>query len=99
MARPAGIPNRNYPEYGIEQALSVPRAIQDGASGMPVSRLTLSELVGRSPNASQFRKVLLASRAYGLTSGGVNADQFELTPLGSAATGGDEVARVTALQK
>lgn len=99
MARQAGIPNRNYPEYGLDQALAIPRAIQDGASGMPVSRLTLSELVGRSPNASQFRKLLLASRAYGLTSGGVNAEQFELTGLGQAATGGDEVARADALRR
>jgi predicted nucleotide-binding protein len=66
---------------------------------MPVSRLTLSELVGRSPNASQFRKLLLASRAYGLTVGGVNADQFALAQLGSDATGADEVKRGPARQK
>lgn len=99
MARQAGIPNRNYPEYGLEHALEVARAIQDRASGMPVSRLTLSELVGRSPNASQFRKLLLASRAYGLTVGGVNADQFALAQLGSDATGADEVKRGPARQK
>lgn len=99
MARQAGVPNRNYPEYSLEQALEVARAIQDRASGMPVSRLTLSELIGRSPNASQFRKLLLASRAYGLTNGGVNADQFELAQLGDESTGADEVTRAAARQK
>lgn len=99
MGRKAGTPNRNYPEYGVIQALNVPQAIQDDASGMPVSRLTLSELVGRSPNASQFRKLLLASRAYGFTTGGVNAEQFELTQVGSDATGPDEVAQMAARQK
>ena len=96
MGRVKGTPNRNYPEYSLEHALQVPRAIQEGASGMPVSKLTLSELMGRSPAASQFRGLLLASRAYGLTTGGVNADQFELTKTGNEATGVDEVARAHA---
>ena len=65
---------------------------------MPVRRLTLATLVNRSPNASGFRELLLASRAYGLTEGGVNADQFVLTPLGHEVTGGDEVARQEALK-
>jgi hypothetical protein len=99
MARKPGTSNRSHPEYSLAQALAIPRAIQDGASGMPVSRLTLSELTGRSPNASQFRQLLLASRAYGLTVGGVNAEQFELTPLGNEATGADEVAQAAARRK
>lgn len=99
MARPKGGKNRNYPAQTLEEALEIPRTIQDGASGMPVRKLTLATLVDRSPNASGFRELLLASRAYGLTEGGVNADQFELTPLGQEATGGDEVARQAALKK
>lgn len=66
---------------------------------MAVSKLTLAELVDRSPAASQFRELLLASRAYGLTSGGVNADQFELTGLGDEITGPDEVGRAAARKK
>lgn len=66
---------------------------------MPVSKLTLAQLVDRSPAASQFREMLLASRAYGLTVGGVNADQFELTTLGDEITGPDEVARGVAMKK
>lgn len=99
MPRTKGSVNRNYPSLSLEDALEIPRAIQNGASGMPVSRLTLAELVNRSPAASGFRDRLLASRAYGLTVGGVNADQFELTAIGDAATGADEVARGDALQR
>lgn len=94
-----GTKQRNFPSLTLEEALEVPRAIQDKASGMSVSRLALAELLDRSPNASQFRELLLASRAYGLTEGGVNADQFELTALGDQATGADEVDRQAALRK
>lgn len=66
---------------------------------MAVSKLTLADLVDRSPAASRFRDLLLASRAYGLTSGGVNADQLELTPLGNEITGPDEVAQAAAMKK
>lgn len=99
MPRTKGSFNRNYPSVSLEEALEIPRAIQNGASGMPVSKLTLAELVDRSPAASGFRERLLASRAYGLTGGGVNAELFELTELGDAATGADEVVQREALQR
>jgi hypothetical protein len=35
---------------------------------------------------------------YGLTDGGINAEEFSLTPLGNKATEGDEVERVAALK-
>lgn len=99
MPRKKGSPNRNYPNLGLVDALEIPQAIQDHASGMPTSKLDLAEFVGRSPAASQLRERLLASRAYGLTVGGVNAEEFSLTPLGDEATGVDEVARQSALKE
>lgn len=99
MPRTKGSVNRNYPSVSLEEALDIPRAIQDGASGMPVSKLTLAELVDRSPASSGFRERLLASRAYGLTVGGVNSQQFELTELGNAATGADEDVQREALRR
>lgn len=66
---------------------------------MKVSRLTLAELLDRSPSSSVFRELVFASRAYGLTSGGINSDEFELTTLGGAATGPDEVDRDDARRK
>ncbi len=99
MPRKKGLPNRNYPNLGLEDALEIPRAIQDHASGMPTSKLDLAEFVGRSPASSQLRERLLASRAYGLTEGGVNAEEFRLTQLGDEATGVDDVARQAALKE
>jgi predicted nucleotide-binding protein len=97
--RPAGTKNRNYPPLGLAEALRVPRVIQDEASGMEVSRLTLAELLNVSPASSNFRELVASSRFYGLTNGGINADEFGLTPLGNEATGGDEVAQVTSYKQ
>jgi predicted nucleotide-binding protein len=99
MSRAKGTKNRNYPSLTLEDAISVGEAIQDRASGMKVSRLTLAELLDRSPSSSAFRELVFASRSYGLTTGGINSEEFELTMLGGAATGPDEVARDEARRK
>ncbi len=39
---------------------------------------------------------MASARFYGLTFGGINADEFGLTPLGNEATGGDEVTQLSA---
>jgi predicted nucleotide-binding protein len=97
--RAVGTKNRNYPPLSLESGLRVPRTIQDEASGMAVSRLTLADLLKISPSSSNFRDLVGSSRFYGLTSGGINADEYALTPLGQEATGGDEVAQVAAYKK
>lgn len=98
MARTAGSKNRNYPPIKLSDALRAATLIQDEASGMTVSRLTLSELLDVSPSSSNFRDLVAASRFYGLTTGGINAEEFGLTAIGQEATGGDEVARTAALK-
>lgn len=97
--RPAGSKNRNYPPVRLVEALKVPQKIQDEASGMTTSRLTLAELLDISPASSNFSNLVAASRMYGLTNGGINAKEFSLTALGNEATGGDEVARLAAYKK
>lgn len=99
MGRVAGKKNRNYPPLGLAEALRVPSAIEDQASGMPVSRLTLAELLDLSPSSSTFRELVASSRFYGLTNGGINSDEFSLTDLGGDAVGADEVAKVAAYKK
>ena len=84
--RAAGTKNRNYPPMTLDNALKMSRVIQDDASGMRVSRLTLSELLGVSPSSSNFRDLVAASRFFGLTEGGINAAEFSLTPIGQDAT-------------
>jgi predicted nucleotide-binding protein len=96
--RQPGQKNRNYPPLTLAEALKVPRAIQDQASGMTVSRLTLADLLSTTPTSRVFKDLIAASRFYGLTNGGINADEFSLTKLGEQATGADEVAQNTALK-
>jgi hypothetical protein len=98
MARKAGTKNRNYPPVTLAMALKVPRAIQDQASGMSVSRLTLAELLDSTPTSRVLKELVASSRFYGLTEGGINSDQFSLTELGEQATGGDEVKTAAALK-
>jgi Predicted nucleotide-binding protein containing TIR-like domain len=65
---------------------------------MKVSRLTLAELLDTTPTSTVMRELVASSRFYGLTDGGINADEFSLTELGEQATGGDEVAASKALK-
>jgi predicted nucleotide-binding protein len=99
MARTTGHSNRNYPPLTLSKSLTMAQAIQDGASGMPVDRLTLSVLMNKSPSSSGFIMLVLSSRAYGLTTGGKNASEFALTALGREAVSDDPDTRVKALHK
>jgi hypothetical protein len=96
--RQAGVKNRNYPPLALSEAVKVPDVIEDQASGMTVSRLTLADLLLSTPTSRVFKDLVAASRFYGLTNGGINAEEFSLTKLGEQATGGDEVARTAALK-
>lgn len=99
MPREKGSKNRNYPPLVLTDALRVAREIQDQASGMAVSKLTLAEYLDTTPSSSVFRDLVMSSRGYGLTDGGANAEEFSLTPLGDAATGADEVAQGKAFKQ
>lgn len=96
--RKAGTKNRNYPPLPLRQAIRVPQTLQDEASGMTVSRLTLAELLDSTPTSRVFKELVASARFYGLTNGGINADEFSLTDLGEEATGADEVERNAALK-
>jgi predicted nucleotide-binding protein len=97
--RRPGSPNKNFPTFPLERALELPRAIAEGASGMQTDRLTLSQLVDKSPSSSVFHNLILASRAYGLTTGGKNADEFGLTAVGRLAVSDDPAERTEGLRK
>ncbi len=97
--RPAGIKNRNYPTLTLADTLKMAQKIQDEASGMQTTRLTLAGLLDVGPQSDTYGNLVASSRMYGLTNGGINAPEFSLTQLGNEATGGDEVARVAALKK
>jgi predicted nucleotide-binding protein with TIR-like domain len=87
--RPAGLKNRNYPPMSLDRALIVARTIEHEASGMTTSRLTLAELLDSTPTSRVFKDMVASSRFYGLTTGGINADEFALTDLGARAASDD----------
>jgi predicted nucleotide-binding protein len=99
MARAKGSKNRNYPALVFSEALKAARMIQDQASGMAVSKLTLAGYLDTTPSSSVFRDYVMSARGYGLTEGGAHATEFSLTALGEAATGADEVARDKAFKQ
>jgi len=87
--RAPGTKNRNYPPLPLADALKVARAIEHEASGMKTSRLTLAGLLDSTPTSGPFKDLVASARFYGLTTGGINADEFELTDLGAKAVSDD----------
>lgn len=99
QGRPAGTKNRNYPPMPLEQAITVARKIEHEASGMKTSRLTLAEMLNSTPTSRVFKDMAASSRFYGLTTGGINADEFELTDLGTQAASEDAASSTAALKQ
>ena len=101
-ARGAGIPKkrtrvvRPYPIHTLEDALAVPRAIQESNAGLPFDRELLATALGTTPASSGYTMRLNSAAKYGLTQGAYNDDRITLTPRGEAIvapTGPDERRR------
>jgi hypothetical protein len=82
---------RKFPALTFEEALKLAEAIQRYASGQKVRRLTLFEKLDQSPDSDASRRLITASRQYGLTKGSYSAEYLELTTEGGEATS-DEIA-------
>jgi hypothetical protein len=80
---------RNFPSLNFEEALTLPTAIQQFASGQKVRRLTLFENLGKAPDSGPSRQLVTNSAKYGLTKGSYVAEHLELTPDGRTATNPD----------
>lgn len=78
-----------FPAASFEESLTLAEAIQKHAAGQRVRRLTLFDQMGKSPDSSGSRQIIINSTKYGLTKGGYAADYLELTPDGITATGLD----------
>lgn len=72
----------DVPAFSLEQALRVCRALAEHHDGEPVSPLQLAQDLNMSPGSGPFRMLCGASIAYGLTSGGYNAEEIVLHDLG-----------------
>lgn len=76
---------RSFPASTFEEPLEFARAIFRIGSGQPVKRLTLFDQLGKSPESGGSRQLIINSGRYGLTRGGMQAENIELTPAGQKA--------------
>lgn len=82
-------PTRRYlsqedvPSYSMSDALKIGSALVDQYGGRASTPLDVAAALNVQPSSSGFRMLCGASIAYGLTSGGCNALEISLTPLGS----------------
>jgi hypothetical protein len=73
---------RPFPQFGLEESLTLARSIAENNGCKPYSRLSLADSIERSPESSAFRGLIISSAAYGLTEGIYQAPQIKLTELG-----------------
>ena len=76
---------RSFPASTFEEPLEFAAAVYRIGSGQPVKRLTLFDQLGKSPESGASRQLIINAGRYGLTKGGVQADNIELTPEGQKA--------------
>lgn len=76
---------RSFPASTFEEPLEFAKQVYRIGSGQPVKRLTLFDQLGKSPESGSSRQLIINSGRYGLTRGGMQADNIELTPEGQKA--------------
>ena len=96
--RRSRVSQSDVPAYSLDQALRIPQAIAENYASKPTAPLDVAAALSMSPTSSQFRMLCGASIAYGLTDGGYNSSQIEVTVLGRRIVaptleGDDAIAR------
>jgi hypothetical protein len=76
---------RPFPAALFEEALDFAKKIFEIGSGQPVKRLTLFDELGKSPESSGSRMLIINAGRYGLTKGGKDSEVVELTDEGRKA--------------
>jgi len=94
----------DVPTSPLERALRIPQAIADNYGYKATSPLQVAVALDVQPSSSNFRMLTGAAIAYGLTSGGYNADTISITPLAMrivrpTAEGDDTAAKREAFLK
>src|SRR5688572_2341531 len=100
----AKVSQSEVPGASLEDALRVPLAIAEHYGYRATKPLHVAAAMGIQPNSGGFRMLAGAAIAYGLTSGGPNAPEIAITPLGmrivrSTVEGDDLKAKREALLK
>jgi predicted nucleotide-binding protein len=72
----------DIPAYSLDEAMRVPRAIVENYNAKPATPLKVAAAMKVGPTTGPFKMITGAAIAYGLTNGGGQSAQIELTPLG-----------------
>jgi predicted nucleotide-binding protein len=72
----------DVPSTSLDKALRIPAAIGDNYGYKPTSPLQVAKALDVQPSTGGFRMLAGAAIAYGLTTGGYNADTISITSLG-----------------
>jgi hypothetical protein len=78
--------SRPFPAATFEDALLLPRAIQEHGAGRQIRRLTLFDAMKRKPDSGASRQLVTNSGKYGLTTGSYASEYLDLTELGRQAS-------------
>lgn len=89
------------PRHSLREALTIAQAVTDNFAGHPTAPHQVALALGVSPTSSSWRTLAGAAQAYGLTTGGYNAERIALEELARRSTapkeeGDDEKARAQA---
>lgn len=100
----ARLSQQDVPSCSIEKALRIARAIGENYSFKPSSPIQVARALNVQPTSGPFKMLTGASIAYGLTTGGYNAETISLEPLAMriirpTAEGDDLAAKREALLK
>ncbi|HUU28050.1 MAG TPA: TIR domain-containing protein [archaeon] len=95
----AYISQSEIPRLTLSEAIRLAQSLYDDFSGKPTPPHQLAVKVGNSPTSSVWQQLCGSSIAYGLTSGGYNANTISLTDLGHRVVaptveGDDLIAKV-----
>src|SRR3990172_5643398 len=75
-------PKSIFPGVSVKEARSLADTIARKNAGQPMRRFDIFEELRRSPDSGPSRQLVTGSSAYGLTTGGYQAEMLSLTPLG-----------------
>lgn len=70
---------RSFPATTFDEPLEFAKSVYQIGGGQPVKRLTLFDQLGKSPESGASRQLITNAGKYGLTRGGTQADNIELT--------------------
>lgn len=78
-------PQKNYPQYSVDEALVVAKTIAKNNAGNPWDSEQVAVSIEMGAKASNFYYLTAASRDYGFTTGTSRTKEIELTALGRKA--------------